>query len=123
MSNTLLRIRHLFTDCCRILNYFFYTSFCLWHEPDMAQFPQLHPHEDLPFFLSPTIFRIINVSTAAKRTATTMVPILAIIHAVICHLLYNFCFFSIFLNYNCFDFLSALFTTALAFLYSQFSPL
>ena len=43
-----------------------------WQEPDMAQWAQLQPQLDFPFFLSFTSFRMMSTTTTVSYTHLTL---------------------------------------------------
>ncbi len=59
------------------------SDYGLWQEPLIAQFAQLQPQEDLPFFLSLTKPTIIKVTTSASTRHTIMVAMFCEIHEII----------------------------------------
>ena len=48
----------------------------LWQLPPMGQLAQLHPQEDLPFFLSLMSFTVMATTIASKQRATMIVAAL-----------------------------------------------
>ncbi len=68
----------------------------LWQEPFIAQFAQLQPQEDLPFFLSLTKPTIIKVTISASTRHIIMVARFCEIHEIIISVPFTLIYFLIF---------------------------